>query len=256
MRRHFDLPSVRPRYAAALRAALDAAFTLTDPDALVVCGSIVAAGLSGPEPDPSSDFDIFVLHEPAWRQRVQRRIAGVPCEFFIDPALQVQRDFAEEAATGRPVSLDMFAHGAIAYDPLGRAAILTAQARALLAAGWRAGEAELTQRRYAAASLLEDARDVAARDALAANLLLAQALNVIVEYAFAARGMWLPRAKERGAAFAAVDAGSHVLLEACFREGEIEQRLRSAERLAERVLGQIGFFEWVGPREAAASTGL
>jgi hypothetical protein len=255
-RSRFDLPKVPGPYQAALEAAVDAAFALTDPDAVVVGGSIVEAGRGGPPPDPGSDFDIYVLHDPAWRQRIQRRCAGVPCEFFINPALQVRRYFAEEALLGRPVSAQIFSSGSIVYDPLGRAAALATEARSLLSSGWHPSQEELTQRRYLAASLFEDVRESVVRDPLSAELLLGQALNAVVEYAFAARGVWLPRAKERGRRFAEGDPPAGWLLEACSRGADLSERLRSAERLAERILGEKGFFEWVGPRLPAASTGL
>src|ERR1700733_3045561 len=65
--RELTLPELPGRYTPALRAALDYIFDNFRPFAIVVSGSIVRGN-----PDSSSDFDIVVLHDEAWRQRVQK----------------------------------------------------------------------------------------------------------------------------------------------------------------------------------------
>lgn len=250
------LPQIAPRYEQALRGAVDLADALTEPDAIVVCGSIATASRTGATPDPASDLDVYVLHGEAWRQRVQRRIDGVPCELFINAPEQVRRDFIEEGFAGRPVSAQMFAEGLIVYDPLGRAAALAAEARTRLAAGFHPGEGELARRRCHAACLLDDARDLLARDATMSELLLGQALAAMLDYAFAARGQWLPRPKERAAMLLKLDPAGATLLAAGLRDNDLAGKLRMAERLADRLLGVRGFFDWVGPREHAISSGL
>ncbi len=250
------LPAIAPRYHGALRGAIDLADSLTEPDAIVVCGSIASATRTGSAPDPASDLDVFVLHSAPWRQRVQRRIDGAPCELFIDPFEQVRRYFVEEGFTGQPVTAQMFAEGLIVYDPLGRAAALAAEAQTQLAAGFHPGESELTRRRYHAACLLDDARDLLTRDPTMGELLVAQALAAMLDYAFAARGRWLPPPKERAAALTKLDPAAGTLLAAGLRDNDLAGRLRMAERLADRLLGVRGFFDWVGPRESAISSGL
>lgn len=250
------LPQIAPRYEKALRGAVDLANALTEPDAIVACGSIATASRTGATPDAGSDLDVYVLHAEAWRQRVQRRIDGVPCELFINPFEQIRRYFAEEGFAGRPVTAQMFAEGLIVYDPLGRAAALAAEAQTQLAAGFHPGESELTRRRYRAACLLDDARDLLTRDATMSELLLGQALAAMLDYAFAARGQWLPPAKERAAMLLKLDPAGGTLLAAGLRDNDLAGKLRMAERLADRVLGARGFFDWVGPREHAISSGL
>lgn len=53
---------------------------------------------------------------------------------------------------------------------------------------------------------------------------------------------------------AAPDAGT--LLAAALRDNDLAGKLRMAERLAGRLLGARGFFDRVGPREHATSSGL
>jgi hypothetical protein len=254
--RALGLPQLAPRYEKALRGAIDLANSLTEPDAIVVCGSIVTASRTGTTPDAGSDLDVYVLHAEAWRQRVQRRIDGVPCELFINPVEQVRRYFVEEGFAGRPVTAQMFAEGAIVYDPLGRAAALAAEAQAQRAAGFHPGESELARRRYRAAGLLDDARDLLMRDPTMSELLLGQALAAMLDYAFAASGQWLPPPKARAALLMKLDPASGTLLAAGLRDNDLAGKLRMAERLADRLLGVRGFFDWVGPREQAISSGL
>jgi hypothetical protein len=59
----------------------------------------------------------------------------------------------------------------------------------------------------------------------------------------------------RGAADEARFA-SGTLLAAGLRDNDLAGKLRMAERLADRLLGARGFFDWVGPREHAISSGL
>lgn len=250
------LPQIAPRYEKARRGAVDLASALTEPDAIIAGGAVATALRTAAAPDDGGRIDVYILHAEPWRQRVQRRIDGVPCELFINPFEQVRRYFVEEGFAGRPVTAQMFAEGLIVYDPLGRAAALAAEARTLLAAGFHPGESELARRRYHAACLLDDARDLLARDATTSELLLGQALGAMLDYAFAARGQWLPRPKERAAMLMKLDPAGGTLLAAGLRDNDLAGKLRMAERLADRLLGVRGFFEWVGPREHAISSGL
>ncbi len=250
------LPPPAPHYEKALRGAVDLANSLTEPDAIVVGGAIATASRTEATPDDAARVDVYVLHAEPWRQRVQRRIDGVPCDILVNPFEQTRRDFVEEGRSGRPVAARTFAEGLIVYDPLGRAAALAAEARAQLAAGFHPGEAELARRRYQAARLLDDARDLLARDATMSELLLGQALAAMLEYAFAARGQWLPPAGQRAATLLKLDPAAGTLLASGLRDNDLAGKLRVAERLADRLLGARGFFDWVGPREPAISSGL
>lgn len=257
-RARLSLPPLAPRYAAALKHALDYAFTLVEPetpDAMVVAGTIVRATTAAPA-DADSDFDIHVIHEQPWRQRVSRRFDGVPCEFFVNPFAQTRRDFVAEAPSGRPVTAHMLATGFIVYDPLGRAAALAAEAKAVLAAGWHPDPAEMTRRRYFAAGLLQDAREAAARHPANAELLLPQAVQAMLELAFALRGEWLPPPKQRMQTLERIDPAGAALVAACSAGNDLAARVRAAERLADRVIGARGFFDWMSAREPALSHGL
>lgn len=241
------LPAPDSRLRSALAAALALAHRWTTPRAVIAGGSIVRAAAGGPAPDAGSDFDIFVLHDAPWRQRVQRRVEGVACEFFINPMPRLARYLIDERASGRPVTAHLLSTGVVVYDPDSICPALIAQAHAELARGWRLDAEQLTLLRYMAASLIEDAHDAAARDPVASELLLGRALDALVTFAFAKRGLWLPRPKERASSLGTIAPQQAIQLAACFG-GALGQRLERATILAAEVLGTTGFFDWDSER--------
>src|SRR5262249_19172910 len=129
------------------------------PRGIVIAGSIVRG-----EAGPTSDLDVFVIHDEPWRVREQRRFAGVPTELFATPPAQIRRYFAREHDEGGPSTAHMFATGeAIApVDPLVDA--LIAEARDWLARPIAIAPEALEAMRYGAVDLLDDARDAIDRD--------------------------------------------------------------------------------------------
>src|SRR5262245_11981753 len=75
------------------------------PLGIVVSGSLVRGVGAG----PTSDLDVFVVHAEPWRERDQRRFAGIAAELFVNPPAQIRRYFASEHREGRPCSAHMFA---------------------------------------------------------------------------------------------------------------------------------------------------
>ena len=69
------------------------------PLGILIAGSIVRG-----EAGPTSDLDVFVIHDQPWRLRAQRRFAGVPAELFVNPPAQIRRYFASEHAAGRTIT--------------------------------------------------------------------------------------------------------------------------------------------------------
>lgn len=266
-RKYAALPPAPAELQTALRGALDVAFTLTTPDAIVF-GPVAAAGAAAPAAPSlsgqpvarvesgSARVAVLVLHAEPWRQRVLRRIGPLLAEFSVNADLQTQRDLADEAALGRPVTAQWLAAGTAAYDPLGRGRTLATHAAALLARGYKPGDAELAGRRVQALIELDDARNRIATDPVGAELALARVLDQIADYAFAAAGRWLPPQAERRSALGDVDRTSALLLEGCFQAFDVAARLRATERVADRVLGMRAAPDWIGPRLPAATSGL
>jgi predicted nucleotidyltransferase len=216
------------------------------PLGVVVAGSIVRG-----EAGPSSDLDVFVVHDKSWRLREQRRFAGVPAELFVNPPAQVRRYFEREHADGRPCTAHMFATGEVIEPAHPVIAELVREAREWLSQRVEPSEAALTQRRYGAVDLVDDARDIIDRDPAAAALLLAEAVRDIVAYVFWQRRMFQPRRKHMLTALAEVDPAAAALVRT-WSTSHGGAALSAVEALANHVLGVDTFFEWASAREAIA----
>jgi hypothetical protein len=213
------------------------------PLGIVIAGSIVRG-----EAGPTSDLDVFVVHDQPWRLRAQRRFAGVPAELFVNPPARIRRYFASEHADGLPSTAHMFATGELLGSPHPAIDELIREARDWLARPLAFTLAQLAAQRYGAVDVLDDARDVIDTDPAAAQLLLASAVSGIVAYAFSGRGMFQPRRKRAVAALAELDAEAGALVRRWATQSGREA-LATVEQLARRVLGVDTFFEWATDRE-------
>lgn len=221
------------------------------PLGVVVSGSIVRG-----EAGPTSDLDVFVVHDEPWRLRDQRRFAGVPAELFVNPPAQIRRYFAREHAEGKPSTAHMFATGEVLSVTPGAPhpviAELMREGREWLARPFAVAPAELTSRRYGVVDLLDDARDVIGDDTTA-HLLLGAAVSDIVAYAFLARGRFRPRRKRAVAALAEIDPAAGELVRRWTTQRGAEA-LATVEALARHVVGVDTFFDWTSECEPVALT--
>jgi hypothetical protein len=226
------------------------------PLGLLVSGSIVRG-----EAGPTSDLDVFVVHDQPWRLRAQRRFAGVPAELFVNPPARIRQYFATEHADGRPATAHMFAtgevHGIAGAPPHPVLHELVREAHDWLARPLAFTPAQLAARRYGAVDHLDDARDLvdagSAADLAAAQLLLAAAVSYIIAYAFLGRGQRQPRRKRAVAALTALDPIAGDL--ACRWSTQTgHDALATVETLARHVLGVDTFFAWETDPEPVATT--
>lgn len=231
-------PELPPRYLGALRAVVAFVFERFEPKAIVAAGSIVrGAG------DARSDLDVFVIHEAPWKQRLQRWFGDVPAEIFVNPERAVRATFAAEHGRGRPSAAHMIATG---FPVLGGPGLdaLRAEAAEWLHKPSRLGSEEDTWARYGAATLLEDAEDVAERDPVMASALLGEAVLAMIRYHLHARNGTLPGVKRLLSELERGDAESAALARRFFTTASTEERLSAARSLADRTVGARGFFEW------------
>lgn len=235
-------PDLAEPYGSALHDAVTFILGRYEPLGIVASGTIVRGA-----PDPNSDLDLFVIHAPLERQRLQRRFHGVPAEIFVNPPAAVRKSFTEEQADGRPLAAHMLATG---FVILARDVVveeLRSEAANLLDRPPVLSEEQTTWERYIAASMLEDAVDVAPRDAAAANALLVQAVLAMLRFAFLRRGLFAPRAKDLIAATVELDDELGTLARRFFLEGSHETKLALAGQIADRTIEAQGFFEWDSP---------
>jgi hypothetical protein len=212
-------------------------------------GILVAGSIVRGEAGPTSDLDVVVIHDEAWRERDQRRFAGVPAELFVNPPGQIRRYFANGHATGEPDTAHMLATGELlgAADPV--VVDLIGEAHAWLARRLEPAASELTAKRYAVVDMLDDARDVIASDPAAATLLLAEAVRQTIAYAFWRRARFQPRRKDAFAALDRIDPEAGQLARAWAAATGAGDALAAAEALALHVVGERTFFAWTSDRE-------
>lgn len=234
-------PPLSCAHDEALRELVAYVHAAYDPVGIVVSGSIVRGN-----PDPRSDFDVFVIHGKPWRVREQKRFHGVPAELFVNPPEAVRRYMAgTEHASGRPSTAHMLATGCVVHaaDPI--VWELVAEARAAMASPHGPTDEQLLRLRYEIVDLLDDARDVAARDRVAAALLAGSVVQKTVSYAFRSRALFEPRRKDAATALAQVDPEAGRLLASYVDVPSVS----AAEALVRHVVGVDTFFEWTSSRE-------
>lgn len=238
----FSWPVLNPPYADALRAAIEFILTRTDPAGIIAAGSILRG-----EAHAGSDLDIYVIHTPLWRQRIQKRFHGVPAEIFVNPPVSIRRYFTEER--DRPCTAHMLAHSAVVLnrDPVVDA--LRAEAQTWLSSTPHLSSQELTIRRYLAADAYENALDIAECAPDNASLILHAAVYDMLCYAFLAADRPLPRTK---AFLAGLDALTPSLGRAArhyYDAPDTPTRLIAAAQIAQQTIQATGFFEWESQRE-------
>ncbi len=232
-------PDLTPPYAEALRAAVDDVLAHYEPFAIVAAGSVLR-GQGG----PTSDIDLYVLHDAPFRQRLQRRYHGVPFEIFINPPQQVRRYFEEEHAAARPITAHILTTGVVILDRDPVLDLLRQEAAQWLAKSPAPDADALRWRRYLIADALDNACDLIEFDPACASLILHHAVSNLVDYAFLVRGQHLPRQKALLAALAALDAQAGTLTRGFYATVDAAERLTLAVQLAQHLTGEVSFFEW------------
>ena len=237
-------------YREALVEALAFVRERWQPLGIIAAGSVLRG-----EGGPTSDIDLYVIHSEAWRQRSQRRFAGVPFEIFVNPPGQIRRYFAEEHAAARPITAHMLVNGRLVQeDGAGIVAGLRSEAAVWLHMPPEPDPTRLRWTRYLLVDLLDNARDMAAADPLMARLLLNQVVQGLIDYRFVAGGRFLPRVKAQRVELAALDPACALLLEQFLRTaGDDPAALGFVEALAQQVLGVTEFFAWESEPGAVAT---
>ena len=232
-------PDLPERYDLALHQAVAHILGRYSPVGIIAAGSILRG-----KPDPSSDLDIYVLHLAPYRQRLQKFFNGVPAEIFVNPPAAVEGYFTSEQASARPITAHMLVNGFVILDQHPVVEQLRQRGRDLLATPPTLSPVQHTWKRYWASNLLEDAEDVAAHDPQTAQIFLAQAVFVMLQYHFEAAGRFIPRTKELLAQLDALDPPLAALAHQFYASPDFAARLAAAEQIADHTITARGFFEW------------
>jgi hypothetical protein len=238
-------PDLREPYVTALREAVAFIHTRTQPIGIVASGSIIRGAL-----DAFSDLDLYIIHRQPWRQRVQRWFNGVPCEMFFNPPGLIEGYFADEHAEGRLMTAHMLGTGVVVLDEDPIVSALIAEAKVWLAIPPHYADFGLRMARYTAATLFEDALDVAERDPATATMLLGEAVSTALEYAFRSRGRLVPRNKDLLRSLSDLDMSASEAATRFYTSATWEQRLSAATMIMDGLIGARGFFEWESAQEA------
>jgi predicted nucleotidyltransferase len=211
---------------------------------IIASGSIIRGN-----PSPTSDFDIYVIHEEKFRQRVQKYFNNVPCEIFINSVEQTKLSFLAEQNNNRPVTAHLIASGIIlkgdnnkdiisivkeAKDFESKPKILTAN--------------EETFIKYGISNLLEDANDVVESDPMTCEYILEKVFDKIIDFWFLKKQIPLPRIKERVSLINSHDPEFYIQINKAFQSHYFKEKLDNANKIVENIIGEKGYFEWTSER--------
>lgn len=232
-------PALAAPFDSALQAAVADVLAQYDPVGIIAAGSVIRGVGS-----PSSDIDLYVIHLARFRQRLQRRYAGVPCEIFVNPPDQVRRYFEDEHFHGRPITAHLLATGTVLLDQDPIVQNLRNEAAKWLATAPTPGDERLRWLRYLLVDQADNVRDMAAVDPALARLLLGEMLPQLATYCFLAAGHHLPRRKDVLTGLAQLDAAAAAEMRAIVNAADLGAALVVTEALMQRVMGVTTFFTW------------
>jgi len=227
-------------YSIALEQATNWINDNFKPIGIVVSGSIIRGN-----PDTRSDFDIFVIHEESFRQRVQKIFNDVPCEIFVNNPSHIYGYFENELKVNRPVAASMLSTGKIIKgedNPVIRQLIEDAKEYAVKTPARTVQQN--TASRYEIATIFEDASDLLDTDEIAAAYFLERTILLCIDFAFLVNGQPLPRAKERINKLAILRPALGNLIKQYYQQENIDKKYRVAKQIVDKLVGHTGFFEW------------
>jgi len=228
------------RYQAALNKVLNRVNENFNPIAIIVTGSIVRGN-----PNINSDFDIYVIHEESYRQRVQKYFDGVPCEIFVNNFKHVYDYFEEEYKLNRPISAHMVATGTVmmgAANPELKKLIETANK--FLIKTPVIDDAKRTATKYTISTMFEDASDLKNTDPVTSKLFLNKMMLDLMDFVFLDNGIPQPRPKERIKYLTSNYPDLGKLISDYYEAENFNDQYLIAQELVMRVCGERGFFEW------------
>jgi predicted nucleotidyltransferase len=234
-------PKLSDKYNLALRSAVE--FILKN---YTVLGIIVSGTIIRGNPDPSSDLDIYVIHDRPIRQRLQKFFNDIPAEIFVNPPKSVERYFEEEQAARRPLTAHMLSTGFVILDLDPVIGELQNKAEKLLLQPPEAPK-DLTYQRYLSALLYEDAEDVVERDPETAEMIVYRAVAEMLNFCFIRAGSFIPRQKSMLVELTKIDANIVEQVRSFYQAPTLDEKMELAGRIADQTIGKRGFFEWEMP---------
>lgn len=211
-----------------------------EPTAIIASGSIVRGN-----PNQNSDFDIYVIHNENFRQRVQKFFNSVPCEIFINNLTQVYKYFESERKANRPVTAHIIATGKLMFSA-DNAQIekLLSDAKNFAFTSVALSDEEELARKYLISNLFEDASDLKETDPSSANYVLDKVMQELISFIFQQNLQPLPRIKERLQLLVNLDPKSGERVKKYYESASLQEKFKLVEQLLLNWVGYTTFFEW------------
>ena len=236
---------MEPKHEIALEQALAWINDNYKPVGIIVSGSIIRGN-----PDANSDFDIYVIHQEKFRQRVQKYFNQVPCEIFINTLNSAYWYLEDELKSNRPVTAHMISTGKIfmgSDHPDFLKLFEAAKSYSLRTLSLTAQQ--LISYKFSLANLLEDASDVLETDEQLTEHILNKLVSDIIEFSFRLKEVPLPRIKERLRALHAIDPTQAELISKYYLCHGVKEKYNIAVQILINLDCNEGFFEWSSDRE-------
>jgi Nucleotidyltransferase domain len=214
------------------------------PIGIIASGSIIRGN-----PNKDSDFDIYVIHEQPFRQRIQKYFNQVPCEIFVNTFAHTQSSFLNEQNDNRPVTAHMIATGKvikgqdndIVKQAIKEANVFKNKTKATT-------EFDRIIYKYFITNLLEDANDTILEDPITSAYILNRALDKLIDYWFVINQIPLTRIKERMSTIKNKDVAFYNKIKLIYNANDMVQKLNHTNTLVASIIKTTGFFEWTSER--------
>jgi predicted nucleotidyltransferase len=212
-------------------------------------GIIASGSIIHGNPSPTSDFDIYVIHEEKFRQRVQKYFNNVPCEIFINSIELTKLSFLAEQNNNRPVTAHMIANGILLKGDNNENIIsIIKEAKDFQFKPKVLTSNDETFIKYGISNLLEDANDVVESDPMTCEYILVKVIDKIIDFWFLKKQLPLSRIKERMCLINSYDPEFYVQINKAFQAQSIKEKLEAVTKIVENIIGEKGYFEWTSER--------
>jgi hypothetical protein len=237
-------PTLNERYLGALKDGVEWIIDKFHPIGVIVAGTIIRDN-----PDKSSDFDIFVIHNVYFRQRIQKLFKTIPFEIFVNPPCSIIKNLQDEYKSQRQCTAHMLSTGYVLINKDVVVSDLITNANRYLGMQPGYDENQATILRYKAAVLIEDALDIIEKDAGMATVFISDAVQAILSWFYYKEQVFMPRQKD----LLVYTERMNYEIGGCARKimesNQVEYKIQYLKQLSDLTIKTYGFFEWESEQE-------